>query len=118
MFINPIYARYTNPSSFFSITTTAAKVLMLYRHLRDSFALWGNYQKTKGYLLYSKLSLIAEVGGYVGLFLGVSVNQIINLMEHVILKIEQLQSDSWSDICTYNAKRYEFTTHIIPIIYT
>ena len=59
-----------------------------------------------------------KLGGYVGLFLGVSVNQIINLMEHVILKIEQLQSDSWSDICTYDDKTYEFTTHITLIIYT
>ena len=31
--------------------------------------------------LYSGLSLIAEIGGYVGLFLGVSVNQISTLVD-------------------------------------
>ena len=31
--------------------------------------------------LYSVLSLIAEVGGYVGLFLGISVNQISTLVD-------------------------------------
>ena len=37
--------------------------------------------------LYSGLSLIAEIGGYVGLFLGVSVNQIIDLADVLITKI-------------------------------
>ena len=30
----------------------------------------------KSYKIYSGLALIAEIGGYVGLFLGVSINQI------------------------------------------
>ena len=39
------------------------------------------YIETKeAYYLYSMLSLIAEVGGYVGLFLGVSVNQVSALI--------------------------------------
>ena len=33
------------------------------------------------HFLYSPLSLIAEVGGYVGLFLGVSVKQFSTMME-------------------------------------
>ena len=41
--------------------------------------------------LYSGLSLIAEIGGYVGLFLGVSVNQIIDLVDFIITKIQNLQ---------------------------
>ena len=44
---------------------------------------------TKGYYAYSELSLIAEIGGYVGLFLGVSVNQITNLIEYLVLRIQQ-----------------------------
>ena len=38
---------------------------------------------TDEYFLYSGLSLIAEIGGYVGLFLGVSVKQISLLMEMI-----------------------------------
>ena len=38
-------------------------------------------QETKSYYTYSGLSLIAEIGGYVGLFLGISVNQMPNLLE-------------------------------------
>ena len=34
---------------------------------------------------YSSLSLLAEVGGYVGLFLGISVNQISSVLENLIL---------------------------------
>ena len=36
---------------------------------------------------YSGLSLIAEVGGYVGLFLGVSINQMSNVIEKIVLLI-------------------------------
>ena len=43
-----------------------------------------NIKVTTGYYLYSGLSLVAEVGGYVGLFLGVSVNQISNLFECIL----------------------------------
>ena len=37
--------------------------------------------------LYSTLSLIAEIGGYVGLFLGVSVYQISSLAEMIFVQI-------------------------------
>ena len=39
---------------------------------------------TTGKYLYSELSLIAEIGGYVGLFLGVSVNQISNFFDFLL----------------------------------
>ena len=39
---------------------------------------------TKEYYLYSGLSLIAEIGGYVGLFLGISVLQVKDLIELAI----------------------------------
>ena len=95
-FRNPTYAGCINPCSFFSITTTKATMFDqdASDNCRIKLAFGEIIKETKGYLIYSKLSLIAEVGGYVGLFLGVSVNQIINLMEFVILKIEQVQSES------------------------
>ena len=34
----------------------------------------------KDYHLYSGLSLLAEIGGYFGLFLGVSINQVTNVI--------------------------------------
>ena len=40
-----------------------------------------NIKVITSYHLYSGLSLIAEVGGYVGLFLGVSINQVTSLVE-------------------------------------
>ena len=48
---------------------------------------------TQGQELYSLLSMVAEIGGYVGLFLGVSVNQITDLM------------DSFSEKCKVRWKR-------------
>ena len=39
-----------------------------------------NIQVIEAYYLYSSLSMIAEVGGYVGLFLGISVNQVSGLV--------------------------------------
>ena len=46
---------------------------------------------TKAYEAYSPLSLIAEIGGYVGLFLGVSVNMVTNLMEFLFAKLRRLE---------------------------
>ena len=37
--------------------------------------------KTVSYYLYEEISLIAEIGGFVGLFLGASVYQIADLLE-------------------------------------
>ena len=47
-----------------------------------------NIKVTKAYHIYSGLSLIAEIGGYVGLFLGVSINQITNLFDVFIQHIK------------------------------
>ena len=44
-----------------------------------------NIKVTKAYHVYSGLTLIAEIGGYVGLFLGVSINQLTNLF-HVFVQ--------------------------------
>ena len=40
---------------------------------------------TSTYWSYAGLSLVAEVGGYVGLFLGVSVNQISDIFERILM---------------------------------
>ena len=40
-------------------------------------------QKTESYYIYDGLTLIAEMGGYVGLFLGFSVNQIVQILDSI-----------------------------------
>ena len=47
-----------------------------------------NIKVIEAHHLYSTLSMIAEIGGYVGLFLGVSVNQISVLMNSFLGKID------------------------------
>ena len=88
------YGECLNPCSFFTFTLTD----LIDYVSKEGFgnadtSLELNFEKiikvTKGYYAYSELSLIAEIGGYVGLFLGVSVNQITNLIEYLVLKIQQ-----------------------------
>ena len=43
---------------------------------------------TEEQLSYTFLSLLAEIGGYFGLFLGISVNQVSNLAELAIIKLK------------------------------
>ena len=45
-----------------------------------------NIQVFEAQYLYSALSMIAEVGGYVGLFLGISVNQVSTMLNVVLEK--------------------------------
>ena len=92
--MNPTHAGCINPCSFFSITTTKATENDHdgSDNCRIDLTFGDIIKETKGYLIYSKLTLIAEVGGYVGLFLGVSINQIFYLMEFMVLKIEQFQT--------------------------
>ena len=49
-----------------------------------------NIKVIDAYYLYSALSMIAEVGGYVGLFLGISVNQVTALFNVVLDKFDQI----------------------------
>ena len=47
-------------------------------------------QVTKSHYTYSELSMIAEIGGYVGLFLGISVNQIpysLNVLRASLMRL-------------------------------
>ena len=48
-----------------------------------------NIKVTKAYHIYSGLSLVAEIGGYVGLFLGVSINQITYLFDVFVQNIKR-----------------------------
>ena len=45
-------------------------------------------QVYESYYTYDGLSMVAEIGGYVGLFLGISVNQIGLLFEKLFLHYE------------------------------
>ena len=49
-------------------------------------------KETKSYYTYSGLSLIAEIGGYVGLFLGISINQLTNLWDILDVLIARMCS--------------------------
>lgn len=51
-----------------------------------TFSFKENVKVITAFYLYSDLSLLAEIGGYVGLFLGVSVNQVSGLLEVILLK--------------------------------
>ena len=79
-----------NPCSIFSFTTTniekhvdlLSKGTGVYIHFPKNIKVF-----ERSYA-YSKLSLLAEIGGYVGLFLGISINQVINLLDYLVSKLE------------------------------
>ena len=50
----------------------------------------GNVVTSTEVFLYPGLSMLAEIGGYVGLFLGVSVNQISTLIDIIYEKYQQM----------------------------
>ena len=70
--------------SFFTIMGTKTKDVRNYFTKTTSITEMNfkeNIKVMTSYHLYSELSLIAEVGGYVGLFLGVSINQVTSLIK-------------------------------------
>ena len=94
LFNTETYGECLNPCSFFTFTLTDSFDYVSNEGFgKADTSLELNFENVikvnKGYHAYSELSLIAEIGGYVGLFLGVSVNQITNLIEYVVLKIQQ-----------------------------
>ena len=44
---------------------------------------------TVSYYLYEEISLVAEIGGFVGLFLGASVYQTADLIESMITRVSK-----------------------------
>ena len=47
-------------------------------------------QETSSYYSYGSREFIAEIGGYVGLFIGASVYQIADLVENIVRKIKSI----------------------------
>ena len=89
------HSKCEKPCSFFSIMTIMTKDKTLYfSKMAHGSAIVINFQENvevvSSYYLYSGLSLIAVVGGYVGLFLGVSINQIADLFEWSLTKMNFL----------------------------
>ena len=92
IFANEIFleSNCSNPCSLFSLAISNEKkqssTNATYANLRIVFP-----KTIKVYdrsYTYSSLSLLAEIGGYVGLFLGISINQVINLLEYLVAKLE------------------------------
>ena len=73
---------YTNCSDSCRVISVSANSMMRKNIQVDSqvrFNFRNSVKVVKSYYAYSSLSLIAEIGGYFGLFLGVSINQITYL---------------------------------------
>ena len=51
-----------------------------------------NIRVTQAHYLYSGLSMVAEIGGYVGLFLGVSFNKLAILTNTLITRLDTLSN--------------------------
>ena len=92
IFANEIFleSNCSNPCSLFSLAISneekQSSTNATYENLRIVFP-----KTIKVYdrsYTYSSLSLLAEIGGYVGLFLGISINQVINLLEYLVAKLE------------------------------
>ena len=67
----------------FSVMPMASKII---KSSRVKLHFQSRVKVVKSYYAYSGLTVIAEIGGYIGLFLGVSINQI----PHLILFIQEL----------------------------
>ena len=82
----------SNPCSIFSLTTTNIKKYDR-EELKKNNISWLTLYFPKTVKVYersydySQLSFIAEVGGYVGLFLGISINQVIDLLDYLVAKL-------------------------------
>ena len=63
--------------------STSGALLLVFDWMRRRVVVWGggteNVKVFKAYYTYDGLSLIAEIGGYVGLFLGWSVQQLFEI---------------------------------------
>ena len=66
------------------ILTKAMKTSNLQKTSELNFKFPSRVKVVKSYQLYSMLSLLAEIGGYCGLFLGVSFNQITKITSYLL----------------------------------
>ena len=90
-----IYEACYYPCSYFTISTKLEK--STYENSLESSIIDLTFEKliqvTKSQYTYSGLSLIAEIGGYVGLFLGISVNQmpyLLYVLKNILARIHSL----------------------------
>ena len=71
---------------------------------------------TRAYYSYQRINLIAEIGGYVGLFLGVSVIQITNVVDHasrwISSKVEFVPALSTSRILPGESVGYDLDVQV------
>ena len=86
-----MYGRCSNPCSFLSIKKSKES---FYQNGATSSRVWLRFEEivkvTEGYHVYSGLSLFAEIGGYVGLLLGVSLNQVTRIVDSLVVYLQKL----------------------------
>ena len=84
-----------NPCSIFTFATKKFQNVSLPAKAAGSTVIHIIFQRfikvTTEYYIYTEINLIGEVGGYVGLFLGISINQVIYLMDFTASKIKLIK---------------------------
>ena len=83
-----------NPCSIFSFIPLHPKMLDEVSNVNFNGSIYMTFPRyvkvfERSYT-YSQLSLVAEVGGYVGLFLGISINQVTNLVAFLLKMIKRI----------------------------
>ena len=85
------YGHCIEPCQFFSIATETAyiKDILNPEYAKVNLNFEDIIKVSKSYYIFSGISMLGEIGGYVGLFLGVSVNQITNLLVFLFARLGQ-----------------------------
>ena len=85
------YGHCIEPCLFFSIAseTVFIKDILNPKYVKINLNFEDVIQVSKSYYIFSGISLLGEIGGYVGLFLGVSVNQLTTLLVYSFSRFEQ-----------------------------
>ena len=85
------YGHCIEPCLFFSIAseTVFIKDILNPKYVKVNLNFEDVIQVSKSYYIFSGISLLGEIGGYVGLFLGVSVNQLTTLLVYSFSRFEQ-----------------------------
>ena len=63
------------------------------------FSLKNTIKVTKSHFLYNGLTLMAEIGGYVGLFLGISVVHVNDMVRNVLERISGYKVEDDGTLC-------------------
>ena len=79
------------PCSFLNIKLSKSNEKLTDKnHGKLTFFFKDFIQETRSYYSYGSREFIAEIGGYVGLFIGASVYQLADLVENIIRKIKSI----------------------------